>query len=88
MARGNPLEMRRTLKTEWILGVSGGVLAAAAIGLGRNFGKIEHSSLHQKLYGWAAAVALVITGAFAIIRLSRAIGRTVARQSNIGAGAS
>lgn len=88
MARGNPLEMRHTLKTEWILGISGGVLAAAAVGLGRNFGKIQHSSLHQKLYGWAAAVALVITGAFAIIHLSRAIGRTVARQSNIGAGAS
>jgi small-conductance mechanosensitive channel len=88
MARGNPLEMRHTLKTEWIFGVVGGVLAAGALGLGRAFGKIEHSSLHQKLIGWAAALVLIISGAFAIVHLSRAIGRTVARQSNIGAGAS
>jgi small-conductance mechanosensitive channel len=80
--------MRHTLKTEWIFGVVGGVLAAAALGLGRAFGKIQHSSLHAKLIGWAAALALIITGAFAIVHLSRAIGRTVARQSNIGAGAS
>jgi small-conductance mechanosensitive channel len=88
MARGNPLEMRHSLKTEWIFGVTGGILAATALGLGRAFGKIERSSLHQKLIGWAAALALIITGAFAIVHLSRAIGRTVARQSNIGAGAS
>jgi small-conductance mechanosensitive channel len=88
MARGNPLEMRHTLKTEWVFGVVGGAFAAAALGLGRAFGKIQHSSLHQKLIGWAAAIALIITGAFAIVHLSRAIGRTVARQSNIGAGAS
>ena len=48
--------------------------------------QMEHSSLHQKLYGWAAAVVLVMAGAYAIIHLSRAIGRLVTRQSNPGAG--
>ena len=40
----------------------------------------------KSLYGWAAAVVLVIAGAYAIIHLSRAIGRLVTRQSNPGAG--
>ena len=57
-----------------------------ALGLGRAFGKIEHSSLHQKLYGWAAALVLVIAGGYAIVHLSRALGRFVSRQSNPGAG--
>jgi small-conductance mechanosensitive channel len=78
---------KHTLKTEWLLGSTAGVLALAALGLGRAFGKIQHSSLHQKLYAWAAAVALIITGAYAIVHLSRAIGRLVTRQSNQGAGA-
>jgi len=87
VTRGNPLEMKHTLKTEWTLGVVGGVIAVTALGLGRAFGKIEHSSLNQKLISWAAAVVLLIAGAFAIVHLSRATGRFVTRQSNIGAGA-
>ncbi|MGC2174310.1 MAG: mechanosensitive ion channel family protein [Acidimicrobiales bacterium] len=88
MAKGNPLEMKHTLKTEWILGIGGGVVTMAALGLGRAFGKVSRSSIHEKLIVWAAAVVLVVAGAFAIIHLSRAIGRTVARGTTIGTGAS
>jgi small-conductance mechanosensitive channel len=88
MAKGNPLEMKHTLKTEWILGIGGGVIAMAALGLGRAFGKISRSSIEEKLIVWAAALVLVVAGAFAIIHLSRAIGRTVARGTTIGTGAS
>src|ERR1700677_3227665 len=88
MAKGNPFEMKHTLKTEWILGIIGGVIAMAALGLGRAFGKISHSSINEKLIVWARAIGLVGAGAFAIIHLSRAIGRTVARGTTIGTGAS
>jgi small-conductance mechanosensitive channel len=87
MNKGIPAAAKHTLKTEWFLGVTAAVIACAAIGLGRAFGKIEHSSVNQKLDGWTAAVVLVIAGAYAIIHLSRAIGRLVTRQSNPGAGA-
>jgi small-conductance mechanosensitive channel len=88
MTKGNPLEMKHTLKTEWILGIVGGVVALAALGLGRAFGKISRSSLDEKLIVWAAALVLVVAGAFAIMHLSRAIGRSVARGTTIGTGAS
>jgi small-conductance mechanosensitive channel len=86
MSKGIPTGAKHTLKTEWLLGSTAGVIALAALGLGKAFGKIERSSLHQKLYGWAAAVVLVITGAYAIVHLSRAIGRLITRTSNPGAG--
>jgi small-conductance mechanosensitive channel len=77
---------KHTLKTEWFMGTTAAAIALAAMGLGLAYGRVERSSLHQKLYGWAAAVVLVIAGAYAIIHLSRAIGRLVTRQSNPGAG--
>jgi uncharacterized membrane protein YadS len=73
---------KHSLKTEWVLGTAAAVIAMTALGLGRAFGKIEHSSPHQKLYGWAAALVLVVAGGYAIVHLSRALGRFVSRQSN------
>jgi hypothetical protein len=88
MAKANPFEMKHTLKTEWILGIIGGVVALSALGLGRAFGKISHSSINEKLIVWAAALGLVVAGAFAIVHLSRAAGRSIARRTSIGTGAS
>ncbi|MGH3733067.1 MAG: mechanosensitive ion channel family protein [Acidimicrobiales bacterium] len=87
MSRGISAATKHTLKTEWLLGATAAAIGLAVLGLGRAFGKIERSSLHQKLYGWAAAIVLVVAGAYAIIHLSRAIGRLVTRRSNPGAGA-
>ena len=82
MAKGNPFEMKHTLKTEWILGIVGGVVTMAAIGLGRAFGKISHSSINEKLIVWAAALVLVVAGSFAIVHLSRA-ARALGRPTNL-----
>jgi small-conductance mechanosensitive channel len=87
MSKGIPATATHTLKTEWILGSISGLIALAALGLGRAFGKIQRSSLHQKVYAWAAAVVLIVFGAYAIIHLSRAIGRLITRRTNPGAGA-
>ena len=86
MTSGIHSAAKHTLKTEWFMGTTAAAIALAAMGLGLAYGKVEKSSLHQKLYGWAAAIVLVIAGAYAIIHLSRAIGRLVTRQSNPGAG--
>jgi len=86
MSSGIHSAAKHTLKTEWFMGTTAAAIALAALGLGLAYGKVERSSLHQKLYGWVAAVVLVFAGAYAIIHLSRAIGRLVTRQSNPGAG--
>lgn len=88
MTKGNPFEAKHTLKTEWVLGIIGGVVTLAALSLGRAFGKISRSSIDEKVIVWAAALVLVVAGAFAIVHLSRAAGRTVARRTSIGTGAS
>lgn len=88
MTKGNSLEAKRTLKTEWILGITAGVVTLAALGLGRAFGKISHSSVEEKVVVWVAAAVLVIAGIYSISHLTRALGRSVARRGNIGAGAS
>jgi hypothetical protein len=88
MAKAHPFEMKHTLKTEWILGIIGGVMTMAALGLGRAFGKISHSSINEKLIVWAGALVLLVAGCFAIVHLSRAAGRSVARRTSIGTGAS
>jgi small-conductance mechanosensitive channel len=86
MSKGISAPAKHTLKTEWLLGSISGVIALAALGLGRAFGKIQHSSLHQKLYAWAAAVVLIVAGGYAVVHLSRAIGRLITRRGNPGAG--
>jgi small-conductance mechanosensitive channel len=88
MTKGNPLEMKHTLKTEWILGIVSSVVALSALALGRGFGKISRSSIEEKVIVWVAALVLVVAGAYAIMHLSRAIGRSVARGTTIGTGAS
>jgi len=76
-----------SLKREWVKGIVAGVIALTALGLGKAFGKIANSSTHAKLFGWAAALVLLIAGAYAIRHLARALGRGLARRSSIGAGA-
>lgn len=87
MSSGLHATAKHTLKTEWFMGITAAVIAMTALGLGEAFGQIRNSSLDQKLYAWAAAIVLVTAGAYAIIHLSRAVGRLVTRQSNPGAGA-
>jgi small-conductance mechanosensitive channel len=76
-----------SLKREWTKGIVAGAIAIAALGLGKAFGKIANSSTHAKLIGWAAAAVLLITGAYAIRHLARALGRGLARRRSLGAGA-
>jgi small-conductance mechanosensitive channel len=87
MVDRNARETKLSLKREWAKGIVAAAVALAAIGLGKAFGKIDNSSTHAKLIGWAAAVVLLIAGTYAIRHIARALGRGLARRSNIGAGA-
>jgi small-conductance mechanosensitive channel len=79
--------MKHSLKRQWLIGIVAAVITVAAVGVGKGFGKVTHSSTHDKLIAWSAAAVVVIAGAYAIRHLATALGRLVARNSNIGAGA-
>ncbi len=87
MAKGDPLAPKHSLKQEWIVGILSACVAFAAVGLGRAYGKVTQSSTHAKVIVWGAAVVLLLAGAYAVRHLARAVGRTVARQASLGAGA-
>jgi small-conductance mechanosensitive channel len=79
--------MKHSLKRQWMLGIISSLIAFAAVGVGKGFGKVTHSSIHAKVIAWCAAVVVVVAGGFAIKHLATALGRLTARNSNIGAGA-
>ena len=79
--------MKHSLKRQWMLGVVSSLIALGAVGVGKGFGKVTHSSIHAKVIAWSAAVVVVVAGGFAIKHLATALGRLTARNSNIGAGA-
>jgi len=79
---------KMSLKREWILGVGTSVVTLAALVYGKSEGKITNSSTHQKVIASCCAAVVALVGGYAVRRVSRATGRTVARQANVGAGAS
>jgi small-conductance mechanosensitive channel len=87
MAKGNPLHMKHTLKRQWLLGIIAGVITLAAVGLGKAYGSVTNSSTSEKLISWSAAIVVLIAGAYAIQHVATALGRLLARNSSIGAGA-
>jgi small-conductance mechanosensitive channel len=79
--------MKHSLKRQWMLGVVSTVITIGAVGVGKGFGKVTHSSIHAKVIAWSAAVVVLVAGGYAIKHLATALGRLTARNSNIGAGA-
>lgn len=87
MVREKTLKMTRALKHEWLKGICAGVIALAALVVGKALGKITQSPTHSKVIGWSAAAVLLIAGAFAIRFLAKGLGQQLTRRSNLGAGA-
>ena len=74
----------RTISREWLIGVLTGLVAIASVFLGRHFRHVERQS--DALVA-GAAVVLVVSGVYAVRHLARAVGRSIARQSSLSAGA-
>lgn len=87
MARGNPLVMKHSLRHQWFLGVVASLIMFAALGVGKAFGQITKSTTHEKFIAWGCALVILFAGIFAIRHLASALGRSLARQSSLGAGA-
>ncbi|MDE3106890.1 MAG: mechanosensitive ion channel family protein, partial [Acidobacteriota bacterium] len=76
------------LRRDWFGGAAAGLIAFAAIGVGRTMGKVSNSAPHQKVIAWGCAFILLLAGGFAIRRLAHALGHVVTLQYSPGTGAS
>ena len=81
-----PDQSGRTIGREWLIGSLTGAIAIASVVLGRHFRHLEGHRSDVLVAG--AAVVLVVSGIYAVRYLARALGRTIARQSSLSAGAS
>ncbi len=79
--------MKRSMKSEWFMGIVAGVIAIAAVVVGTAYGKISHSPTNKQLIAWGAALVVVVAGTFALRHVSTALGRLLSRRSSLGAGA-
>ncbi|MHB2028701.1 MAG: mechanosensitive ion channel family protein [Acidimicrobiales bacterium] len=86
MTRRDPLQLRHSIRYEWLVGSISGLVAIAALVVGTELGKISRAPTHKQVIAWVAGVVLLVAGAVAVRHLATALGRLLAR-SHLGAGA-
>lgn len=88
MSRHDPMQLRHSIRHEFLLGFVSLLITIGIVVVGRTYGKLaHHASTDQRLIAWACAIALLIVGAYAVRHLATSLGRIVARESSVGAGA-
>jgi small-conductance mechanosensitive channel len=80
-------EMTGTRGYNWTIGALAGVVAAAALVGGSEFGNVHASALHPKLVAWISAAVLLVSGVIATRRVASVLGRLVTLRSIAAAGA-
>lgn len=87
MARRHSARSITKLKTRhWLAGIAAGIIALSALVAGSAFGKISSPSLDHRLVAWISAGVLLVTGAFATVRLSGRLGQFASQRSLPSAG--
>ena len=79
--------MTGTRAHNWTIGVLAGVVAAAALVGGSEFGNVHSSALHPKLVAWISAAVLLVSGVIATRHIASVLGRLVTLRSIAAAGA-
>ena len=80
-------EMTGARKHNWTIGILTGILAAAALVIGSEFGNVHGSPLHPKLVAWVSAAVLLVAGVIAVRRLAWGLGHLITLRSIAAAGA-
>lgn len=79
--------MKHSLRQEWLVGALSALIAIGAVVVGTAYGRVVHAPTHEKVTAWICAGVLVVVGGYAVRHLALASGRTLARKSSLGAGA-
>jgi small-conductance mechanosensitive channel len=66
-------------RRDWVLGTVAATLALAALVAGSAFGNLHGKHVNPKVIGWASAAVVLVAGALAATRLSKALERFVAQ---------
>jgi small-conductance mechanosensitive channel len=78
--------MKSARERDLVFGLVAGVLAVAALVVGRDFGDIHSATLEPKLVAWLSAAALVVFGFIAARRIADGLGHIVTLRSIATAG--
>jgi small-conductance mechanosensitive channel len=82
----SPLAVLSPTPRQWLLGISTGVVALAALVVGSAWGQVHARAIDPRIIGWACAAALALFGALATTLVSSCLGRLVTRRSLPSAG--
>lgn len=72
---------------DWLIGISAGAIAVAALVGGSEFGSFHGSSLHPKVIAWISALVLLVFGVISCRHIASGLGRLLTLRSIPAAGA-
>ncbi|MGA3352719.1 MAG: mechanosensitive ion channel family protein [Acidimicrobiales bacterium] len=78
--------MKRARERDLVIGIVAGIIAVAALVVGRDFGNIHGPALNSKLVAWISAGALLVFGFIAARRIADGLGHLVTVRSIATAG--
>jgi small-conductance mechanosensitive channel len=79
--------LSRAREHDWLIGISAGIIAVAALVVGSDYGKIHGPSVHKHVIAWVASAVLLATGAIAVRRLAAGLDGLITKRSIPAAGA-
>ncbi len=85
-AQQSPLAVTPPAPRHWLLGISAGVVALAALVAGSAWGQVHDKAIDPRIIGWASAAALALFGTLATTVVSSCLGRLVTHRSLPSAG--
>jgi len=87
MVRKDSPATARTKEHHWVIGISAGIVAVAALVVGSDFGKIHGPSVHKHVIAWVASAVLLAAGVLAVRRIAAGLDGVVTKKSMPAAGA-
>jgi len=87
MVRKDSPATARTKEHHWVIGISAGIVAVAALVVGSDFGKIHGTSVHKHVIAWVASAVLLAAGVLAVRRIAAGLDGVVTKKSMPAAGA-
>jgi small-conductance mechanosensitive channel len=87
MVRKDSPATTRTREHHWLIGISAGIIAVAALVVGSDYGKIHGPSVHKHVIAWVASAVLLAAGVLAVRRIAAGLDSAVTKKSIPAAGA-
>ena len=87
MVRKDSPSTPRTREHHWLIGISAGIVAVAALVVGSDYGKVHGPSVHKHVIAWVASAVLLGAGVLAVRRIAAGLDGLITQKSIPAAGA-